>query len=122
MNDMPWMFHFDNADELAEPVARELFNLGAVVIADPNHLPEGMLNLLVSVSKVEGETVRATIHEVDWTVELDWNLAEPDDTARNLFCLLDSPSEMFDSLDALPEGTPARVVEWLELDDEDEEA
>lgn len=115
---MPWMFHFEDADE-AESVARELFKLGGVVIADPNHLPKDLLDQLVSVSAVNGDTVKATIHEVDWTVELDWNWAEPEHTAGNLYCLLNSPGEMFDSLDALPEGTPARVIAWLELDDED---
>lgn len=118
MNHMPWMFHFEDADK-AEPVARELFRLGGVVIADPNHLPDGMLDLLVSVSAVNGDTVKATIHEVDWTVELDWMRSEPEATAGNLYCLLNSPGEMFDSLDALPEGTPARVIAWLELGDED---
>lgn len=120
MNHMPWMFHFEDAKE-AESVARELFDLGGVVIADPTHLPERLLDQLVSVSTVEDETVKATIHEVDWTVELDWSWSEPEDTARNLYCLLNSPGEMFDSLDALPEGTPARVVEWLELDDDEDE-
>jgi hypothetical protein len=121
MNNMPWMFHFEDADE-AEAVARELFRLGGVVIADPNHLPDNLMNMLVSVSRVADDgTVKATIHEVDWTVELDWHASEPKVTAGNLFCLLNSPGEMFDSLDTLPEGTPMRVIAWLDLDDEDED-
>jgi hypothetical protein len=114
------MFHFEDADE-AEPVARELFRLGGVVIADPNHLPDDLLNMLVSVSRVaDDDTVKAAIHEVDWTVELDWSASEPKVTAGNLFCLLNSPNEMFDSLESLPEGTPERVAVWLDLIDEDD--
>lgn len=119
MTAMPWLFHFEDADE-AEPVARELFRLGGAVIADPNHLPDDMLELLVSVSAVNGDTVKATIHEVDWTVELDWSRSEPEVTAGNLYCLLNSPGDMFDSVDGLPEGTPARVLAWLDLDEDEE--
>lgn len=116
MPSMPWMFHFEDAEE-AESVARALFRLGAVVIADPNHLPDDLMDNLVSVSRVDDGEVRATIHEVDWTVTITWEVAEPEHTARDLLCLVRSPGDMFDSLDVLPEGTPEQVIKWLELDE-----
>lgn len=119
MSPMPWMFYFEHAEE-AESVARELFELGAVVIADPSHLPDHLLDHLVSVSRVDDGEVRATIHEVDWTVTISWEWSDPEYTARDLLCLVQSPGNMFDSLDVLPEGTPERVIKWLELDEGDD--
>lgn len=113
---MPWMFHFEDAEEAAS-VARELFELGAVVIADPNHLPKHLLGNLVSVSRIDDGEVRATIHEVDWTVTIGWEWSDPEHTAKDLLCLVQSPGDMFDSLETLPEGTPEQVIKWLELEE-----
>lgn len=122
MTNMPWMFYIPNP-KTAELIAAHLYELGGVVIADPAHLPSAMReSYLHTIGDVDEEgQLPILIHAVDWTAPVEWNPDEPEVMARDVYAMADAPGEFFDSLDALPEGAPARVVEWLDLaDDEDE--
>jgi|SRR5690606_2028420 len=121
MTDMPWMFYIPNP-KVAELIATYLYESGGVVIADPAHLPGNYReNLLHTVGDVDEDgRLPVTIHAVDWAAPVEWNPDEPEVMARDVYAMADAPGEFFDSLDALPEGTPARVVAWLELDDEED--
>lgn len=122
MTDMPWMFHIPNP-KVADLIAAHLYELGGVVVADPAHLPSAMReSYLHTVGDVDEDgQLPILIHAVDWVAPVEWSPDEPEVMARDVYAMAASPGEFFDSLDALPEGTPARVVAWLELDDDEDE-
>lgn len=121
MPNMPWMFYIPN-EAVAEAIATYLYESGGVVIADPAHLPgnyrEGLLHTVGEVD--EDGQIPITIHSVDWTAPVEYSPDEPELMARDVYAMADAPGEFFDSLESLPEGTPAHVIAWLGLDDEGE--
>lgn len=119
MRDMPWMFHIPDKT-VADLIAPHIFEAGGVVIADPAHLSEDIAKAyLHTVGSPEGDDLPITIHAVDWTVTVSWEPDEADHMGRDVYAMAAAPSEFFDSVDMLPEGTPERVAVWLELVDED---
>lgn len=120
-NTMPWMFHIPDKT-VADLIARDIYELGGVVIADPAHLSEDITKAyLHTVGSPDDEgALPITIHAVDWTATVNWEPGEPEHMARDVYAMADGPGEFYDSLDALPEGTPERVAVWLDLADEDD--
>lgn len=119
MRDMPWMFYIPN-QKVAEMIATYIYESGGVVVADPEQLPGNFREAyLHTVGDPEDGELPILIHAVDWTVHVEYNEAEPEYMARDVYTMADSPAQFFDSVESLPEGTPQRVLEWLDLDDED---
>lgn len=115
---LPWLFHITDP-AVAKLLGPHLHEAGGIVVADPAYLTEDQrTNLLHTVGAPDDGDLPITIHAVDWTVVIDVDIDEPEETAAAVYTMADSPNSFFDSLDALPEDTPEHVIAWLDLDDD----
>lgn len=117
----PYLFHFAAAGAVGvDEVARSLYRQGAVVIADPSHLPPELRPWLYEVSTPVNGEVTVTVAEINWTTPpIDWDEDDLGYTAETLVAVAKAPGDIWDDPSSLPEGTPERVLEWLGLDEDE---
>lgn len=117
---MPWLFHITDPN-VAAAIGPHLHELGGIVVADPAYLTEAQrTNLLHTVGTPDGDDLPVTICAVDWTTTVTWDPDEPEAVALDVHTMAASPAQFYDSPDALPEGTPAHVIAWLDLDEDED--
>lgn len=116
----PPLFYFTDP-KVADAVAPYLYERGAVVIADPAHLPKDankFTDLLCTIGAPEGNTIPLTIHKVEWTTDIDWDPEFPEDTAAAAYGIATAPGDVFDGADLT--DLPRHVIEWMGLDDDED--
>jgi hypothetical protein len=120
---LPWLFHIPDT-ELAATLAPYLFEAGALIIADPAHLPEDTREHYVHTvtgprdDTELGPVLDIHIHAVDWSREVEWLPEELEHVAGDLYAWAAWPTQFIETIEDIPEDAPPGVAAWLDLDDD----
>lgn len=121
MRKLPWLFHIPDP-ALAATLAPYLFESGALIIADPAHLPEDDRKHYVHTVTGPrdhpefGPVLDIHIHAVDWSREVEWLPEELEHVAGDLYTWASWPCQFIESVEEIPEDAPPGVAEWLAIE------